>query len=103
MKKDQIGYSIHWKQNTGEFKYQKSTVRFYVCHYTVLLIENEVDNSNCSGYTLVPPVLFVQEMTGPLDFSNSVITVISWQTSDISPIVLKYKNNIVRKKNPKYK
>lgn len=42
-------------------------------------------------------------MTGPLDLSNSVIiTVISRQTSDISPIVLKYKNKI-EKKNPKYK
>lgn len=75
-----------------------------MCHSIVPLTENEVDNSNCSGYTLVPPVLFVQEMTGPLDLSNSVIiTVTSWQTSDISPIVLKYKNKIVRKKNPKYK
>lgn len=34
-----------------------------------LLIENGVDNSDCSGYTLVPPILFVQEMTGPLDLS----------------------------------
>lgn len=77
-----------------------STVRFCVCRRTVLLItENEADNSDCSGYTSVPPVLFVQEMTGPLDFSNSVIiiTVISQQTSDTSPVVLKYKNKIEKK------
>lgn len=67
MKKDQIGHSTPWSKNTGEFKYQKSTVRFYACYYIGLLIENEVDNPNYSGYTLVPPILFEQETTGPLD------------------------------------
>lgn len=38
-----------------------------MCYYIGLLIENEVDNPNYSGYTLVPPILFEQEMTGPLD------------------------------------
>lgn len=59
MKKDQIGHRTHRSKNTGEFKYQKSTVRFYVSYYIGLLIENEIDNSNCSGYTLVSPILFV--------------------------------------------
>ena len=69
MKKDQTGHRIYESKNTGELKCQKSTVRFYVCHYIGLPTENEVDKSNCSGYTLVPPILFVQEMTGPVDFS----------------------------------
>lgn len=88
-----IGYTE--VETLGGLKYQKLSVRSCVWHHLNLLIEKEADNSNGSGYISITNFICTRN-DWSLDFLYilRIITAIAWQTSDISPIVLRYKTQI---------